>query len=109
MEGKMAGTISRGQVDSRWIVGHEHALLIIEFPDEDLVHSQIHGEDEMPGRIGLDHMGMRQIVSTEGEASWRCIRRLLRSDRACAFLYVTGISEFAVRQNGKHRHCAAHI
>src|SRR4051812_47824325 len=71
MKTKMPGSVSRWQRNGRWFIGRQHALLGVEFPDKNLVEAQVHVQHETSGRIGLNHVGMRPVVSTEGEAARR--------------------------------------
>ena len=94
-----------GRKGDRWrIVRHQRAALGVEPPDKNLVAPEINVKDEAPGRIGLDHVGVRAIVPADGEAAgWR-VRRSRGTDRAGVDLDVRRIAQLPVLQYRKHRH-----
>ena len=47
----------------------------IEGPDDHDIQTQIRCDGKLTGGIGLDHVGMRRVVSASGETAWRRILR----------------------------------
>ena len=45
------------------------------FQTKILIQAQVHMQHEAPGRIGLNHVRVSPIVSAEGEAARRSVRR----------------------------------
>ena len=109
VEVEMPRPVSRRQRDRGRIIQSEHALLLIELPDKDLIQAQIGVQDEAPRWIGLDHVSMSPIVSANGEASRRSIRRLGRPQLAGIGPDVRGGPQGTVGQDRQHRHRAAKI
>lgn len=102
MKGKMTRAVSRRQWDKPRGVGRKGAVLHIELPNEDLVQSQITGEDEQARRIRLDHVRVRTIVAADRKASRRSAGSMLRSNLSQVHFDVCRGPEFAVRTDRKY-------
>jgi hypothetical protein len=103
MEGKMARAVSRRQRDRGRIVRGQCAVRLVEFPHQDLVESEISGEDESAGGVGLDHVRVRAIVAADREAPGRPTARPHRPGLALMALDVGRGTEPAIRLNRQHR------
>ena len=80
------------------------AQLIVKLPDEDLVETQVHMQYKAACGIGLDHVRVSPIVSTDGEAAgWRMCR-FGRSELAGIKLDVRRFAYATIGQNGQHGH-----
>ena len=97
------------QRDRVRLVRGQHALLLVELPDEDPIQAQVDVQHEAPGGIGLDHVRVGPIVSAEGEAARRGVGRPGGADLAGIVLDVGGVAQAAVGQDRQHRHGAAEI
>src|SRR5207248_243168 len=56
-----------------------------------------------------NHVRVRSIVSTQGEASRRSVGGLFRSHRAAVLFDIRGRPKMSVGDNGQHRHGSAKV
>ena len=75
MEMEMPRPVAGRQRDRVRLIRRQHALLLVELPDEDPIQAQVDVQHEAPRGIGLDHVGVGPIVSADGEAARRGARR----------------------------------
>src|ERR1700687_5716704 len=106
---EMPGPISGWQRDGRRFTRRQHALLILELPDEDFIQPQVRMQYEAPGRIGLNHVRMSPIMSAEGGAARWSIGRLGGADLSRIVLDIGGGTQTTVRKNRQHRHGTSKI
>ena len=65
---EMPRPVSGGQRDRGRFARSQHALLLVELPDEDSIQAQVNVQHEAPRGIGLDHVRVSPIMSAEGKA-----------------------------------------
>src|SRR6185436_14509728 len=86
VEVNVSRAVSWRERDGWRVVRHEFSFLGVEFPDEDFVEPEVDVQDEFPGGVGLDHVGVRPVVATDGEAAGGSTGRLGGADLACRIL-----------------------
>src|SRR5262245_4627188 len=99
MKMKVPGPVAGRKRDGRGFGRRQLSRLFVEFPDEDLIEPQIDVQHEASGWVGLDHVRVRPIVATEGEASGRSILRPRRAELSGIVLDVGRFTQSPVRQN----------
>src|SRR5205085_5665808 len=87
----------------------QNAGCLIEFPNKNLIQSEIHVQNESTGAIGLDHVGVCAVMTAEGEASRWSVGGLLRSDGPGIALHVGGGAETTVGEDRQDRNAAAKV
>ena len=105
----MPGPVSRWQRNGGGIIRRQRTRLLVELPDEDLVQAQVRVQHESAGRIGLNHMRVRSIMSAEGEAARRSVSCLGRANLASIILDIGGFSQATTLKNRQHSDGAAKI
>src|SRR5215467_4989355 len=71
MKSKVPRSVAGRQRDVCLGGRREFASVYIKLPNENLIQTQIACEDELPCRIRLHHVGVRLVVSADGETAWR--------------------------------------
>src|SRR6056297_1967141 len=104
MKMKVSRTISGRQWHHMLTGFAELAGFDVEFPNQNLVQSQVHVQHKLSRRIGLNHMSMRAVMSAESKAAWRSIRRRCGPQLSGILLNVGGFAQLTVVQNWQHRH-----
>jgi hypothetical protein len=85
------------------------AGLRIELPDEGEIEPGIVGDDELPGRVGRDHVQVRTVMIAHRELARGIIDRagvMMRSD---ARTHVRGLCERAVGRHAEYGDVAARV
>ena len=103
VEVEMPRPVARGQGDRGRIVRIQHSFSFVESPYEYLVQAQVDMEYETARGIGLDHVGVRSVVSAYGETARRRTGRLGGTDFPRRFLDVGRLSETSVLKDGQYR------
>ncbi len=109
VEMEMPRSVSWWQRDCGRFIRSQHALLLVELPDEDLIQAQVDMQHEASRGIGLNHVRVSPIMSAEGKAARRSIGRLGRANLPDIVLDVRGVAQTTVGQNRQHRHGAAKV
>src|SRR4051794_34023912 len=109
MKMKMPWSVAWRQRHRRRIVCREQPFFLVEPPHKDLIEPQIGMQDKATARVGLNHVGVRSIVSAEGEAAAGSIHRFSGSNRAGVILYVGRFPQTTIRQDRKDGDAAAKI
>ena len=109
VESEMPRPVAGRQCDQRRIVLDKPAALNIELPDEDPVPTEVAGENESSGRVGLDHVRVRAFVAADGKTSRRRAGRTGWANVARAGFDVGRGPEFAVGAKRQHGHGAAGV
>src|SRR5438876_1140085 len=102
MKKKMTGAVARRQGHRRRTIGGKRAFLDVEPPNQDLVEPEVAYQHEAARRIGLDHVGVRPVVSADGKAPARRAGRVRWAYRTLIAFDVGRGAEFAVRPDGKY-------
>src|SRR2546428_222923 len=109
MKMEMPGAVSRWQRDGGWFIRSQHALLVVELPDEDGIQAQVGMQQVASGGIGLNHMRMRPIMSARGKAARWSVGGPGRANLAGIVLGIGGGPETTVAENRHHRDGARKI
>src|ERR1041384_1559113 len=109
MEMEVARSIAGRERNRSWIIRLERALLLVEFPNKNLVESKIDVQNEAAREIGLDHVGVGPIMSAEGKAAGRSIGCTRGPELSVVFFDIARRAESAVGQDGQHGDRAAEI
>ena len=72
-------------------------------PEDYVVVPGVVGDDELPGRIGLDHVHLRPGMIAGREIAGRIVGRLGRVQGARVALHIGRIAKAAVSENWEHR------
>src|ERR1041384_2273648 len=101
MEMEVARSIAGRERNRSWIIRLERALLLVEFPNKNLVESKIDVQNEAAREIGLDHVGVGPIMSAEGKAAGRSIGCTRGPGFPVVFLATAGGPKVAAGRKGR--------